>query len=343
MAITTYEPDIADADYPSFTGVAFADPAVYGSHSNFRVDAFSFLVPIQNEILAHQAALQALGAGVFEEKGANYTIPDAVVPNTTYAATVGSITFTLPAAADVTAGLIVSIVVKVGVVFIIPKAASGDSIVYGDVTATTTITVNNSVSLQSDGVSKWLVRNSAIGGADGVNIFDPSTTINFGYFVRGTGGGSMPTTGPLVVADFPNNVIETAAINALAVTTAKIDNLAVTTGKIANSAVDLTSKVTGLLPVANQGYALRNITAPTNIVSTDETINDTAGGSTMTLPTAIGAQGKRYTCCNSLGSGSATNVACQVGETVAGGATFNLAVGTFATFASDGSDWIQVG
>ena len=42
----------------------------------------------------------------------------------------------------------------------------------------------------------------------------------------------------------------------LSITTAKLADSAVATAKIANSAVDLTSKVTGTLPVANGGTAL---------------------------------------------------------------------------------------
>ena len=54
-------------------------------------------------------------------------------------------------------------------------------------------------------------------------------------------------------AGLPVSAVNTASINANAVTEAKIASTAVTNAKIANSTIDLTSKVTGALPLANGG------------------------------------------------------------------------------------------
>ena len=51
----------------------------------------------------------------------------------------------------------------------------------------------------------------------------------------------------------PVSAVNTSSINASAVTTDKIADTAVTNAKIANSTIDLTSKVTGVLPTANGG------------------------------------------------------------------------------------------
>ena len=60
-------------------------------------------------------------------------------------------------------------------------------------------------------------------------------------------GKAITTTG------LPVDAVATANINASAITEAKIANTAVTNAKIANSTIDLTSKVTGVLPAANGG------------------------------------------------------------------------------------------
>ena len=60
-------------------------------------------------------------------------------------------------------------------------------------------------------------------------------------------GNAITTTG------LPVDAVATANINASAITEAKIANTAVTNAKIANSTIDLTSKVTGVLPTARGG------------------------------------------------------------------------------------------
>ena len=51
-------------------------------------------------------------------------------------------------------------------------------------------------------------------------------------------------------------LIPTGGIALLAITTALINDLAVTNGKIAAATIDLTTKVTGVLPVANGGTGI---------------------------------------------------------------------------------------
>ncbi len=59
----------------------------------------------------------------------------------------------------------------------------------------------------------------------------------------------------------PGSGSQAATIAALAVTTGKIDNLAVTNAKIANATIDLTTKVTGILPVPNGGTGAASLAA----------------------------------------------------------------------------------
>lgn len=56
MAVT-YTPALANALYPNFVGVNFQERNNYTAHDPVRVTAKYFLVPVQNELLAHQEAL----------------------------------------------------------------------------------------------------------------------------------------------------------------------------------------------------------------------------------------------------------------------------------------------
>lgn len=79
--------------------------------------------------------------------------------------------------------------------------------------------------------------------------------------IASSAGGGAPTgpAGGVLSGTYPNPGIAAggdltgspATVDLLKITTGKINDLAVTTGKIAASAVDLTSKVTGSLPVTN--------------------------------------------------------------------------------------------
>jgi hypothetical protein len=86
-------------------------------------------------------------------------------------------------------------------------------------------------------------------------------------------------------AQLGSDSVTTAKIADGAVTTAKIADTAVTNAKIANATIDLTTKVTGVLPAANGG------TGPFNTLSTSATLvvgNNliNAGSLTATLPAA---------------------------------------------------------
>lgn len=71
-----------------------------------------------------------------------------------------------------------------------------------------------------------------------------------------------------------------------------IDNLAVTNAKIANSTIDLTAKVTGVLPAANGGTGVANsgtitVSGNTTIGSSTHTVAfATSGNTSVTLPTS---------------------------------------------------------
>jgi len=86
-------------------------------------------------------------------------------------------------------------------------------------------------------------------------------------------------------AQLGSGSVTTAKILDANVTTAKIADVAVTNAKIANATIDLTTKVTGVLPAANGG------TGPFNTLSEDATLvvgNNfiNAASLTATLPTA---------------------------------------------------------
>ena len=57
----------------------------------------------------------------------------------------------------------------------------------------------------------------------------------------------------IATTGLPVDAVATANINASAITEAKIANTAITNAKVANSTIDLTSKVTGVLPTARGG------------------------------------------------------------------------------------------
>lgn len=63
-----------------------------------------------------------------------------------------------------------------------------------------------------------------------------------------------------------------------------IANLAVTNAKIANSSIDLTAKVTGILPAANGGTGINNSTRTLNINTNPGTIDFTGASKTLTVP-----------------------------------------------------------
>jgi hypothetical protein len=77
----------------------------------------------------------------------------------------------------------------------------------------------------------------------------------------GTSGG--PSSANKYVTDSDSRNINTRTPTDNTVSTAKVVDLAVTNGKIANSTIDLTTKVTGVLPGANGGWRVYNVTQST--------------------------------------------------------------------------------
>ena len=168
-------------------------------------------------------------------------------------------------------------------------------------------------------------------------VFNPGANTVANTIVAGPASGAdAPATSRTMVTD---------DIPALGVTTAKIAATAITAAKMAASSVDLASStVTGLLPVANQDYAYRSISAPATLAANDQIIVDTSGGNAITFPTTVGVAGKRYTISN-IG-GTADTLTPQASEYIGGLATFSLAAGAFASFVSNGAvagNWVQIG
>ena len=101
---------------------------------------------------------------------------------------------------------------------------------------------------------------------------------------------------------------------------------------------------------ANQGFPLDGI-APTNrnfgdyagtgnytITESDYLVNVTSGSPTITLPTAVGIQGREY-CIKNSGTGSVT-LDGDGSETIDGTATKIFSQYTSITVVSDGANWI---
>lgn len=70
MAITTYTPSAAAAQYNAFAGTAFDDPKAYITQQNKRVDAKYFLYPIQNEVL-NLIQRQLAGGGAIQVRNSS--------------------------------------------------------------------------------------------------------------------------------------------------------------------------------------------------------------------------------------------------------------------------------
>lgn len=147
---------------------------------------------------------------------------------------------------------------------------------------------NSSVALEIGAVTKaarlsvqTTTERNALTALSGMTIFN-STTSNLEYYngsswaTTGPGNaitaltGDVTATGPgSVAATIANGAVTTAKIASSAVTATELASNAVTTVKINNAAVDLTTKVTGVLPLANGGTN-KNMTAVSGgVVYTD--------------------------------------------------------------------------
>jgi hypothetical protein len=88
------------------------------------------------------------------------------------------------------------------------------------------------------------------------------------------------------------------------------------------------------------GATLRNVSATDTFATANETINCTANTFIVNLPTAIGIQGTPYTLVNS-GTGTIT-LKGNIGQTINGSTTIDLAQYTSRTVQSDGTNWIII-
>ena len=85
---------------------------------------------------------------------------------------------------------------------------------------------------------------------------------------------------------------------------------------------------------------LRNVSATTTFATANETVNCTANTFIVNLPTAVGIQGTPYTLVNS-GTGIITWKG-NLGQTINGSTTIDLAQYTSRTVQSDGANWIII-
>jgi len=85
---------------------------------------------------------------------------------------------------------------------------------------------------------------------------------------------------------------------------------------------------------------LRNVSVTTTFATANETVNCTANTFIVNLPTAIGIQGTPYTLVNS-GTGIIT-LKGNLGQTINGSLTIDLAQYTSRTVQSDGTNWIII-
>lgn len=93
----------------------------------------------------------------------------------------------------------------------------------------------------------------------------------------------------------------------------------------------------GLAPT-NRTYT--GVTANYTIAEADYLINVTSGSPTITLPTAVGIQGREY-CVKNSGAGTVT-VDGTGSETIDGSTTKSFGQYTSITVISDGSNWVIV-
>lgn len=104
-----------------------------------------------------------------------------------------------------------------------------------------------------------------------------------------------------------------------------------------------TVTLTGQLIVAGVRTAVRTLTAAATLTTTDYTIfaNTTAGGFTLTLPTAVGVNGRTYEIKKISNDGNTLTIATTSGQTIDGAASFATTATTRPsfTFKSDGANW----
>lgn len=111
-----------------------------------------------------------------------------------------------------------------------------------------------------------------------------------------------------------------------------IASLAVTNAKIANSTIDLTTKVTGILPAANGGTGINNSTRTLTINTNAGTIDFTGVSKTLTVPLDASVSGTNTGDQTTVSGNAGTATALQTARTISG-----TGDATFTTTAFDGT------
>lgn len=156
-------------------------------------------------------------------------------------------------------------------------------------------------------ITTGLTRDNVVGSA--LNITGSATFLNLGRYFS--------------IADSTNTTLFSVG---------KLGNTAIGTSLTANSTLHIGGSVS---------FPYRLVTAATSFTATDYTIDSTTASFTVTLPTAIGIQGRVYVLKNT--SGGIKTLAANGVETIDGVATKLVTNGNFIRVQSTGANWIIIG
>lgn len=186
-------------------------------------------------------------------------------------------------------------------------------------------------------------------GTNGTNGQDAFTTVGVGGFtVPGSAGGSVTiplananwvSVGQIIVVQGPANFLVTAIPNSTSVT----GTWQAYSGDVAAGTVISQGATVSPGGVQNPIPRMISTGVAYNVLTTDDTVQVTADGLTITLPTAVGLNGKRFTIIQTAAFAAGTTIACSGGQTINGSATQSLgAQYRYKTMISNGSNWFIV-
>lgn len=150
------------------------------------------------------------------------------------------------------------------------------------------------------------------------------------------------SSGLQISSDITTNNINAAAILANSIS---VGSFSVGTFNITNLNVSNNATIDGILTFGAETGTSRTVTADYIITDIDRTIFTASGVAiTVTLPNAVGRQGRRYTIRETLDAAAPPGPVTidSNGGNVDGGANYALVAGAYVTFESDGTDWYIV-